>query len=111
MGNRISKVYTRTGDDGSTGLSDGTRVSKAALRIAAIGDVDELNRLIGLLLCSELDDPLRELLLDVQHALFDIGGELSLPGEAMVRDAYATNLESWIDRINAYEQEVLSGRL
>jgi hypothetical protein len=80
MGNRLSKIYTRTGDDGNTGLGDGSRTAKDDARIEAIGSVDELNCAIGLLLCEQLPDDIRACLLNVQHCLFDIGGELSIPG-------------------------------
>ena len=80
MGHRLSKIYTRTGDDGSTGLGDNTRVSKSSGRPHAMGDVDELNSHIGLLLCEALPADMRELLIDIQHQLFNLGGELCMPG-------------------------------
>lgn len=76
MGNRLSRIATRTGDNGTTGLGDGSRVDKDALRVQAMGDVDELNSHIGLLLCEELPPALREELVSIQHDLFDMGGEL-----------------------------------
>ena len=79
MGNRLTQIATRTGDDGSTGLGDNTRVGKDSLRITAIGDVDELNSHLGLLLCEPLPDAVRALLVEVQHQLFNLGGELSIP--------------------------------
>jgi cob(I)alamin adenosyltransferase len=79
-GNRLSKIVTRTGDAGTTGLGDGSRTTKDSLRIDAIGEVDELNSSLGLLLCEELPDAVRAALLDVQNDLFDLGGELCLPG-------------------------------
>jgi cob(I)alamin adenosyltransferase len=101
MGNRLTKIYTRTGDDGTTGLGDGTRVDKSSVRIEVIGDIDELNSLLGLLLTKELDTALRELLLDCQHALFDAGGELSLPDNAFIKPGYVIAIEQAIDRYNS----------
>lgn len=101
MGYRLSKIYTRTGDAGTTGLGDGSRVGKDAPRIAALGDVDELNALIGVLLCDPLPDEVRTLLTGVQHDLFDLGGELSVPGGAFLKDTQPGRLESAIDRYNA----------
>src|SRR3954463_1932262 len=80
MGKRLTQIATRTGDDGTTGLGDNTRVSKDSLRVHAMGDVDELNSHIGLLLCEALPDGVRDLLVTVQHELFNLGGELSIPG-------------------------------
>ncbi len=100
MGNRLSKIYTRTGDDGTTGLGDGARVPKNAARVHALGDVDELNCLIGLLV-GEVDDALRSRLIDIQHGLFDLGGELSIPGYVMVKEKHIQQLESLIDEYNA----------
>ena len=100
MGHRLSKIYTRTGDAGTTGLGDGTRTGKASLRIAALGDVDELNSVIGVLLCEDLPVPLRELLTGVQHDLFDLGGEMSIPGAVLVKDTQPARLEAAIDRYN-----------
>lgn len=80
MGNRLSKIYTRTGDDGSTGLGDGSRVAKDSARVGAYGTVDELNSTIGMVLaCDGVDDTVRETLTQVQHELFDLGGELCIP--------------------------------
>lgn len=101
MGYRLSKIYTRTGDAGTTGLGDGSRVGKDAPRIAAMGDVDELNAILGLLLCEELPDEVRTLLTGVQHDLFDLGGELSVPGGAFLKDTQPGRLEAAIDRYNA----------
>ncbi|MGH8702232.1 MAG: ATP:cob(I)alamin adenosyltransferase, partial [Burkholderiales bacterium] len=84
MANRLTKIYTRTGDGGSTGLADGSRVAKDAPRIEAIGAVDELNSVLGVLLAEELPDEVRGCLTDVQHDLFDLGGELSVPGHAIM---------------------------
>lgn len=101
MGNRLSKIYTRTGDDGSTGLGDGTRVGKDSLRVNAYGTVDELNSCIGLLLAhDDLSEAVRETLVQVQHELFDLGGELCIPGMSMIEDADITRLEQWLDGFN-----------
>ena len=102
MGNRLSKIYTKTGDNGTTGLGDNTRIDKDAPRMHAIGDVDELNSAIGILM-SELpeNDELSPLFLGIQHALFDIGGELSMPGYSLFNDALISQLEESIDDINA----------
>ena len=101
MGQRLTQIATRTGDDGSTGLGDGTRVSKASARPAAMGDVDELNSHIGLLLCEDLPVAVRELLTDVQHQLFDLGGELSMPGFALLKDAALAQLDAALAQHNA----------
>jgi cob(I)alamin adenosyltransferase len=101
MGYRLSKIYTRTGDAGTTGLGDGSRVGKDAPRVAALGDVDELNAIIGLLLCEEMPEEVRALLTGVQHDLFDLGGELSVPGGAFLKDTQPGRLETAIDRFNA----------
>ena len=85
MSNRLTQIATRTGDDGSTGLGDGTRVTKAYLRIAAMGDVDELNSGLGVLLAEPLPDDVRELLVVIQHELFNLGGELSIPGYVLLK--------------------------
>ena len=87
MGNRLSKIYTRTGDDGTTGLGDGTRVAKDSARVNAYGTVDELNSAIGLVLAGDVADRIREVLTQAQHDLFDLGGELCIPGMAMIGDA------------------------
>jgi len=100
MGNRLSKIYTRTGDDGSTGLGDGTRVGKDSARVTAYGTVDELNSAIGIVLAQELPDAVREMLVEIQHELFDLGGELCIPGMAMVGDADVTRLEQRLDSLN-----------
>ncbi len=101
MGNRLSKIATRVGDDGSTGLGDGARVSKADTRIAAIGDVDELNSSIGVLLCETLPDDVRAALTRIQHDLFDLGGELCMPGQSVVREAQVEQLDAWLEHYNA----------
>jgi cob(I)alamin adenosyltransferase len=101
MGNRLSKIVTRTGDDGTTGLGDGSRVAKDSLRIEAIGAVDELNSSLGVLLAEPLPDDVAALLTGVQHDLFDLGGELSVPGYAAVSDAHVARLEEAVTRFNA----------
>jgi cob(I)alamin adenosyltransferase len=100
MGNRLSKIVTRTGDDGTTGLGDGSRVRKDDLRIAAIGDVDELNSQIGVLLCETLPDDVRAALTEIQHDLFDLGGELCMPGQTVVTDAHLARLDGWLAEYN-----------
>ncbi|MGH8040954.1 MAG: cob(I)yrinic acid a,c-diamide adenosyltransferase [Rudaea sp.] len=101
MGNRLSKIYTRTGDDGTTGLGDGTRTRKDSARVAAYGTVDELNSAIGMVLAQEVSDSVRETLTQTQHDLFDLGGELCIPGMAMIHDADIARLESTLDDFNA----------
>lgn len=101
MANRLTRIYTRTGDNGTTGLSDGSRVAKDALRIEAMGAVDELNSSIGVLLAEDMPDPVRACLVDVQHDLFDLGGELSLPGHPVLADAHVVRLETALDAFNA----------
>ncbi len=100
MGNRLSKIYTRTGDDGTTGLGDGSRVAKDSARVASYGTVDELNSAIGLVLAVEIPEPVREVLTQVQHDLFDLGGELCIPGMAMVHAADIERLERVLDGFN-----------
>jgi cob(I)alamin adenosyltransferase len=101
MGNRLSKIYTRTGDDGTTGLGDGTRVAKDSARVATYGTVDELNSAIGIVLACKVSAPVREVLTQVQHDLFDLGGELCIPGIAMVHAADIERLEHTLDAFNA----------
>ena len=101
MGHRLSKIVTRTGDAGTTGLGDGSRVAKDSPRIAAIGEVDELNSTIGLLLAEPLPAPVVRCLTSVQHDLFDLGGELSVPGYSAVTGAHVTRLEEAVDAFNA----------
>ncbi|MCL4760896.1 MAG: cob(I)yrinic acid a,c-diamide adenosyltransferase [Burkholderiales bacterium] len=101
MGHRLSRIVTRTGDAGTTGLGDGTRVAKDAARIEAIGAVDELNSTIGVLLAEPLPEDVAALLTDVQHDLFDLGGELSIPGHAAVTDTHVVRLEQAVERHNA----------
>ena len=101
MGNRLSKIYTRTGDDGSTGLGDGSRVAKDSLRVSAYGTVDELNSTIGMVLAAGgVDEAIREALTQVQHELFDLGGELCIPGMAMIEDKDIDHLEQMLDGFN-----------
>lgn len=100
MGNRLSKIYTRTGDDGSTGLGDGSRAGKDSLRIDAMGEIDELNATIGLLLTEPLADELRTLLTRIQHDLFDLGGETCIPGHVMLDAGRVAALEAALDRMN-----------
>ena len=100
-GNRLSKIVTRTGDAGSTGLGDGSRTTKDSLRIDSIGEVDELNSGLGVLLCEELPEAIRTALLDIQNDLFDLGGELCLPGMAVMKDAQVARLEGLADEFNA----------
>lgn len=100
MGNRLSKIYTRTGDDGSTGLGDGTRVGKDSLRVAAYGAVDELNSAIGIVIACEIPVAVNEVLTRVQHELFNLGGELCIPGMALVHAAEITRLENELDGFN-----------
>jgi len=101
VGNRLSKIYTRTGDDGTTGLGDGTRVAKDSARVAAYGTVDELNSAIGIVLAVELPDAVRDCLVSVQHQLFDLGGELCIPGHAAILDDDIDRLERLLDGFNA----------
>ena len=100
MGNRLSKIYTRTGDKGTTGMGDGTRVDKDSLIIECFGVVDELNSHIGLILAYEIPQELSDILTGVQHDLFDLGGELCLPGHTAIKPDDITRLETWLDRLN-----------
>jgi cob(I)alamin adenosyltransferase len=101
MANRLSKIVTRTGDAGTTGLGDGSRVAKDSARIAAIGDVDELNSALGVLLAEPLPDDVARCLTAVQHDLFDLGGELSIPGYTAVTDSHVGRLEQAVEAFNA----------
>ena len=101
MANRLTQIATRTGDDGSTGLGDNTRVSKDSLRVHAMGDVDELNSQIGLLLCEEMPAEVRELLVEVQHQLFNLGGELSIPGFELLKPEAVALLDAALEKHNA----------
>jgi cob(I)alamin adenosyltransferase len=100
MGHRLSKIYTRTGDAGTTGLGDGERTPKNAARVQAMGDVDELNSLLGVLLSDEPDPDTCKVLLAIQHDLFDLGGELSIPGSSLLPGSAVERLERAIDRWN-----------
>ena len=102
MGNRLSKIYTRTGDDGTTGLGDGSRTPKDAARVEAYGTVDEANSLIGLVLAGDaLPDSVRKCLTEVQHDLFELGGELCIPGHSAVSQDFIDRLERDLDALNA----------
>jgi cob(I)alamin adenosyltransferase len=101
MGNRLSKIYTRTGDKGTTGLGDGSRVDKDNLRVETFGTVDELYSLVGLILASDIDDPVRSCLTRTQLELFDLGGELCMPGYTLVPEECVGQLESDLDHFNA----------
>jgi len=102
MGHRLSKIYTRTGDQGTTGLADGTRVEKSSARIEAIGALDETNSAIGFLLTQEIrSEAIRQRLVDIQHWLFDAGAELSLPGHTAIAAEHVTALEAALDELNA----------
>ena len=101
MGNRLSQIATRTGDDGTTGLSDGRRVPKSHLRVQAMGDVDELNSNLGVLLAEPLPEDIRELLITIQHELFNLGGELSWPGRTLLKDAAVLRLDEALEHYNA----------
>jgi cob(I)alamin adenosyltransferase len=101
MGKRLTRIATRTGDDGTTGLGDGSRTRKDSLRVAAMGDVDELNSTLGVLLTEPLPDDVRASLLDIQHDLFDLGGELCIPGFENIADAQVARLDALLERHNA----------
>ena len=102
MGNRLSKIYTRTGDDGTTGLGDGSRVAKDSARVEAYGTVDEANSAIGVVLAvAAVPDTIRTCLTEVQHDLFELGGELCIPGHSAVTEAYIDRLEHDLDGFNA----------
>ena len=101
MGNRLSQIATRTGDQGTTGLGDNTRVSKHHLRVHAMGDVDELNSHIGVLLCETLPDGVRDVLVEIQHQLFNLGGELSIPGFELLKKEAIVDLDEALDAYNA----------
>ena len=100
MGNRLSRIYTRTGDDGTTGLGDGSRVAKDSARVEAYGTLDEANSAIGLILAGEVPDDVRAVLVAVQHQLFDLGGELCIPGHAAIHAADIDRLEQHLDTFN-----------
>jgi len=113
MAHRLSKITTRTGDAGETGLGDGARVAKDSARVQALGEVDELNSALGLLLAEELPEAVREALLEAQHDLFDLGGELSIPGHRMLREEQVARLErtleSWNADLPALKEFILPG--
>ena len=102
MGKRLSKIYTRTGDDGTTGLGDGSRTSKDDARVEAYGTVDEANSAIGMVLAGQhVDEAIRDCLTEVQHDLFELGGELCIPGHSAITDEFIARLENDLDRLNA----------
>ena len=101
MGQRLTQIATRTGDNGTTGLGDNTRVSKDNLRVHAMGDVDELNCHIGVLLCEPMPDGVRSLLVEIQHQLFNLGGELSIPGFELLKAEAVLALDSALEDYNA----------
>ena len=113
MANRLSKIYTRTGDMGTTGLGDGTRVAKDSLRVVAMGDVDELNSLLGLLLTEPVSAKIRDCLTDIQHDLFNMGGEICMPGYDLIKPERVTALETildeWNDTLPALKEFILPG--
>ena len=100
MGNRLTQIATRTGDDGTTGLGDNTRISKNGLRVHAMGDVDELNSSIGVLLCEDMPDAVRTLLVEIQHQLFNLGGELSIPGFELLKPEAVLALDQALAEYN-----------
>jgi cob(I)alamin adenosyltransferase len=101
MGKRLSKIYTRTGDDGTTGLGDGSRVAKDSLRVDAFGTVDEANSAIGVVLaCDSVPNNIRKMLTEIQHDMFELGGELCIPGHSAVTDDFVTRLETELDALN-----------
>ena len=101
MGKRLTQIATRTGDDGTTGLGDNTRVAKSSLRVQAMGDVDELNSHLGLLLCENLPPGVRALLVEVQHQLFNLGGELSIPGFELLKPEAVLQLDEALAEHNS----------
>ena len=101
MGHRLTRIYTRTGDDGTTALSDGSRIAKHALRIQALGELDELNSHIGLVMAYEIPLAIREYFQEIQHLLFDMGSDISLPGRASLLPHHVEWLEKWLEEFNA----------
>jgi cob(I)alamin adenosyltransferase len=101
MGKRLTQIATRTGDNGSTGLGDNTRVSKDSLRVHAMGDVDELNSQIGVLLCEEMAPDVRQLLVEIQQQLFNLGGELSIPGFELLKTEALLALDQALEQYNS----------
>ncbi len=100
MGNRLTKIYTCTGDDGSTGLGDGSRISKDHIRVECYGSTDETNSLIGVVLSHDIPEAINEYLSQIQHRLFDLGGELCIPGHVMIKSSHVEQLETYIDSLN-----------
>jgi len=100
MGHRLSRIYTGTGDDGTTGLGDGSRSEKDSLRVTAYGNVDELNSVIGMVLAEDLPEAVIPVLQEVQHHLFDLGGELCIPGHQAIQESHVTWLENTLDKFN-----------
>jgi cob(I)alamin adenosyltransferase len=113
LANRLSKIYTRTGDSGTTGLGDGARVAKDSLRVAAMGDVDELNSVIGIMQTHALEPNIHGVLGAIQHDLFDLGGELCMPGYTMIKPervtALETQLDAWNDTLAPLKEFILPG--
>ena len=113
MGHRLSKITTRTGDAGETGLGDGTRVSKDSARVRALGDLDELNCVLGLVLAEDVPEAMREALVHVQHDLFDLGGEISIPGHKLLKpsrvEALEETLETWNAGLEPLKEFILPG--
>ncbi len=111
MGNRLTQIATRTGDNGTTGLGDNQRVSKNSLRVHAMGDVDELNSNLGVLLCEPMPDAVRELLVEIQHQLFNLGGELSIPGFELLKPeavmALDEALATWNEQLPRLQEFIL----
>lgn len=101
MGNRLSRITTRTGDDGTTGLGDGSRVAKDCPRVTLLGEVDELNSHLGVLLGETLNDSVRAQLVETQHDLFDLGGEMAMPGHQAIGEKQVLRLEAWLAGMNA----------
>jgi len=100
MGNRLSKIYTRTGDKGTTGMGDGSRVEKDDLRVAAIGDTDELNSVLGMVICKCPEGEIKETLITVQHDLFNVGGQLTMPECHLITQQRVDWLEQMLDKLN-----------
>ena len=100
MGHRLSKIYTRTGDGGETGLGDGSRVRKDSPRVVALGEIDELNSAIGVLLAEPVPEKIQGILESIQHDLFDLGGDVSIPGRASMSEAQFKRLETILDELN-----------
>lgn len=113
MGNRLSKIYTRTGDAGTTGLGDGTRVAKDHLRVQAMGDVDELNAVIGIMLTEPVSAQVQAALTQIQHDLFNLGGELCMPGYTLIKaervDALEQTLDGWNESLSPLKEFILPG--